>query len=231
MKRVDMTGQRYWKLTVIRLVGRNKHGQRLWECLCDCGQITVAPGSSIRYGSTKSCGCGKYSYQLGEKSRTHGMSGTRTYRAFHSMLRRCTDTKDKAYASYGGRGITICDRWIGWGGFENFYADMGECPDSLSLERMDVNGNYEPENCKWATTEEQANNKRNSRFITWKGQTRTITAWCSLLGHNGTWLAKRLKKYSFEKAMEPFEYLGKLICPHCGESFLSTHLSFDTNAP
>jgi hypothetical protein len=200
---VDMAGKRYGKLLVIRATGKNRFGQWLWECHCDCGAVTIAPGSSIRYGTTASCGCGKREV-LGNLTRTHGMSKSRTYQCFHSMHKRCSKPGEKSYRFYGGRGIRVCRRWSGPKGFANFLADMGEVPEGMTLERIKVNGNYGPGNCCWATRDEQANNRRSTHFITWKNQKRTITRWASLLGHGSSWLARRLAKYPLDKAMESF---------------------------
>lgn len=137
----------------------NKYSK--WLCICDCGRCSEHHQSTLLRGYTKSCGC------LGDESRvtrsvTHGKSKTKVNRAYLKMKERCFNEKDKNFNLYGGRGITICDRWLE--SFENFLEDMGE-PPSLkhSLDRIDVNGNYEPHNCRWATNTQQARNKRKAK--------------------------------------------------------------------
>lgn len=147
----DITGQRFGRLIVLSLYRRGSSGvHSRWLCLCDCGQTRVASGSSLKRGRTTSCGCGRI---------THGSWGSPTYRSWHMMLQRCTNPRNTHYAYYGGRGITVCERWLK---FENFLADMGERPLGTSIDRIDVDGNYEPGNCRWATPKQQMNNRRRS---------------------------------------------------------------------
>ncbi len=207
MRKIDLTGKRFGKLVAIKPSDRKYMDRSLmWECVCDCGQNPTVLGSSLRNGNTKSCGC--YMREIWKKgtTTTHGMAGTRVYHAFYSMHRRCTVKKSKDWPLYGGRGIAVCERWNRPTGFVNFLADMGEPPAGTSLERIDNNGNYEPGNCKWATSEQQSNNRRITRFITWNGQTRTLTDWSKSLNRRAAWLWKRLSKYPLDKAMEPFNH-------------------------
>lgn len=126
-----------------------------WNCLCDCGKMTVVQSSHLNCGGTVSCGCHRK-----EKSTTHGMRNTPEYKVWASMIARCYNPKEQSFEYYGERGIKVCDTWLN--SFENFYNDMGGRPSSMSLDRIDVNGDYEKENCKWATVSEQAYNKRKS---------------------------------------------------------------------
>lgn len=148
----DETGKRYNMITVLG------HAQKSgsWVCQCDCGTIFEKPGCKLRNGVAKSCGCLR-----GKCHKTHGQTvgkkPTRTYNSWQSMIARCTKPHLKTWADYGGRGITFCERWKS---FENFFDDMGERPEGMTLDRKDVNGNYEPGNCKWSTYKEQSNNKR-----------------------------------------------------------------------
>jgi hypothetical protein len=154
--KIDMTGKKCGRLTVIEGAG-SKRGQLRWRCKCDCGNETVAFGYDLRTGHKASCGC---LYAERKPRLTHGMTGKPTYNSWCSMRARCNNPRNQDYAGYGGRGITVCDRW---NDFEAFLADMGEMPEGYSIERKDVNGNYEPSNCKWIPMAEQALNRRPRR--------------------------------------------------------------------
>lgn len=165
----DITGQKFGKLTVLELVTKSGAVTHLWRCACDCGGETVAQGGALRGGKSKSCGC----LQL-QSATKHGMYGTPAYESWRQMKGRCLNEKHEAYPDYGGRGITVCDRWMD---FANFYADMGAKPKRKSLDRIDNNGNYEPGNCRWTNFVTQNNNRRSSRFLTIDGKTKTVTEW------------------------------------------------------
>jgi hypothetical protein len=186
-KAEDIVGKRFGRLTVEARLPMNRHGAIVWMCRCDCGGSTKADRQALRSGNTKSCGCLKREIISASRS-THGMSDSRTYRTWTTMRARCTYESVGAYKHYGGRGIKVCDRW---GVFENFYADMGDRPAGLSLERKNVNGNYEPDNCVWASNKEQGRNRRNNRLITLNGTALTAMEWSERLGIPRTTIMSR----------------------------------------
>lgn len=152
----ELTGQKFGRLTVLEKAGINKNRVILWKCVCACGKIKIVRSVSLRNGHTKSCGC--LQKDIIRKIRTtHGMQKTLIYKIWAAMLQRCNNPKDKAYKDYGGRGIKVCERWLK---FENFFADMGERPENLTIERIDNDKGYYKKNCGWRSRTEQARNQR-----------------------------------------------------------------------
>jgi hypothetical protein len=176
---LKLTGQKFGRLTIVsKNAIRLRNGKTRWNCLCDCGNITVVIGSGLINEHTVSCGCLRKEIvsQTGKANSTHGMYGKPEYHSWRSMIKRCTNHRSTNYSDYGGRGITVCDRWLN--SFEAFYEDMGHKPSpDHSIERRENNGNYEKNNCYWATKEEQANNKRNNVFYEYNGISKTISEW------------------------------------------------------
>lgn len=183
----DLTGQVFSRLTVLKyLCSKNNHA--VFLCRCGCGANTEVKGIKLRSGATKSCGCLKKS---GALRRVHGYKGSRIYRIWVSMRFRCNNKNDKGYPNYGGRGIRVCKRW---NTFTNFLEDMGEPPEGLSLDRINVDGNYEPSNCRWATADTQANNARSNIKISFNGITMNASQWARLIGIDRRLLVSRYRK-------------------------------------
>lgn len=163
LSELDLTGQKSKHLTAIsRAEGTNNIGSRLWSCLCDCGNTVVRSAAYFVHGKNPSCGCFRTENMKGNV--THGFSNTPEHKTWCKLKERCNNPNSKDYHLYGGRGIKVCNRWVG--SFENFLEDMGKKPEGkFSIDRLDVNGNYEPSNCRWATDFEQAQNKRFQKTI------------------------------------------------------------------
>lgn len=154
-----------------------------WLCECDCGNQIVVTTTHLKSGHTKSCGC--YAKEVSVRNglkKKHGMTKTRIHRIWSQIKTRCFNSKDEHFKDYGGRGITICDEWKN--SFESFYewSMANGYEDNLTIDRIDVNGNYCPENCRWATMKEQNDNKRNTVLLTFEGETRTLGEWSEITG-------------------------------------------------
>lgn len=153
--------------------------KRKWECRCDCGRVRIVLAYDLLRGASNSCGCKSReiaSIRMKKINTTHGMTFTSEFNTWCNVIQRCNNPNDTAYRRYGGRGIRVCDRWSG--SFENFYADMGPKPSpEHSIDRINNDGNYDPENCRWATRKEQLSNKGNNRMIEFDGRKQTITEW------------------------------------------------------
>lgn len=192
--RKDLTGMKFGRLTVISYSHTNKNRCPFWNCKCECGNELKINGASIKSGHTKSCGCLNK-----EVITTHKLSKTRVYVSWNAMIQRCTNVKSKQYRFYGGRGISVCEKWLS---FDGFYEDMGDRPAGMSIDRINSFGDYCKENCKWSTIEEQSNNKITSIKITHQGKTQTLTLWAKEIGINHGTLRNRIIKrnWSIEKA-------------------------------
>lgn len=178
----DLSGKRFGSLTVIELGGRYKpSGNIYWRCKCDCGNTTNTMGSWLRLGKSTSCGRCSTSKRAVERNYKHGGFGTRLYEIWRQMHRRCSGVGAKAYEDYGGRGISICEEW---GNYEPFreWALLSGYKDNLTIDRIDNNGNYCPENCRWATAKQQANNRRSNHSVKYMGGTHTVSEWADILG-------------------------------------------------
>jgi hypothetical protein len=190
MKKLDISGKKCNRLTAIRLVGVSRAGKSVWLCACECGREVEVIGSHLLNGNTKSCGCLKAEV-TGARRRTHGETKGPTYRVWQNMKTRCTNPRVKAWGNYGGRGIAVCDRWLS--SYESFVADMGYRPSpDHELDRIDVNGNYEPANCRWVSIRDQARNKRTTRWIEVDGDVRSLAEWADLSPVTESCIRRRL---------------------------------------
>lgn len=177
----DYAGVRFDRLTAVELVAReNKYNDHQWRFLCDCGKTVVLRIKSVRGGNTGSCGC-KAKELLAARNTKHGLCKefSSEYRSWKDMRSRCNNHCDSDYKDYGGRGISVCEEWES---FARFFADMGEKPHGTTLDRKDVDGNYELANCRWATAKEQANNKRTNVYISIGGVEKTLQEWADEYG-------------------------------------------------
>lgn len=199
----NITGQRFGHWTVIEYAGRSK-----WLCRCDCGKITAVVGATLRNGTSTRCmSCARSETnkrtKVGNKNAvTHGKSKTRLYRIWCGIISRCENPNDTGYKDYGGRGIQI---FAGWRhdflAFERWALESGYT-DLLSIDRINVDGNYEPGNCRWATEKQQGNNKTSSRFLTFGGERKTISQWAEITGISRNTIKNRINHgWSVELAL------------------------------
>ena len=205
-KVIDLTGQKFGRLTVI---GKGDYyfspkGRKVkrWRCECECGKMTQASTTQLSKGHCKSCGC----FMKDKAARlhtTHGMFGKRIYHIYSGMTQRCENRSSDDYHNYGGRGITVCDEWKN--SFESFcdWAMANGYAENLTIDRINVNGNYEPSNCRWVTSKKQNNNRRNNRLLTYNGETHTMAEWADITGIKYSVLACRIlnHKWTAERAL------------------------------
>jgi hypothetical protein len=203
----DHIGKKFGKLTATDLFEKRilNNGKKalFWKCLCDCGGVSYVRRAMLMNGNTKSCGCGR-AENAAKLFTTHGHSKNNkespTYYSWHNMIKRCTMPSCIQYKDYGGRGISICEEWLS---FESFLADMGERPKGKTLDRINMNGNYDPTNCKWSTVAEQNINKRSNRVLTLNGKSMCVSEWARFLGVNEATIRCRIDRYgwSIERAL------------------------------
>lgn len=171
----DLIGKRFERLTV---VGKSEDRSK-WKCLCDCGNVTYVITSNLTRGNTKSCGCLQKEMASAAK-KTHGLRKHRLYHIYNHMIDRCTNHRNPSFPRYGGRGITVCNEWLN--SFQDFanWAFSNGYSDDLTIDRIDNNKGYSPDNCRWATMKEQSNNREGNRYVTINGETHTLMEWSEI---------------------------------------------------
>jgi hypothetical protein len=200
-KMIDMTDWKFTKLKVIARIENNKNGNAIWQCKCDCGNVINVTGVDLRSEHTKSCGC--YNIEaIIQRNMKHGETRTRLYNIWRKMLRRCKNSNEKRYKDYGGRGIFVCNEWKDYLVFRDWALSNGYKED-LTIDRRNNDGNYDPDNCRWATYKEQGNNKRNNHCIVYNGKTQTLMQWSEETSIDYDVIQRRLTvyKWSIEKAL------------------------------
>lgn len=176
---IDLTGKQFGRLTVTSYHGPHECGEYLWKCRCVCGTECIKKGVCLRNGLTKSCGCFRDETRKASKL-THGKSGSSEYRVWAGMKARCINPNTISYKNYGGKGISVCQRWLD--SFTNFFDDMGPRPSAKhQIDRIDGTGNYEPGNCRWVTPKEQQRNRNTNHRLTCHGETLTVSEWAERL--------------------------------------------------
>lgn len=179
--------RKFGRLTPIKIAFKDRWYKRHWLCVCDCGNKNVVVERTLLTGESRSCGCWRKEHPSRFR---HGQVGTRAYYAWRNMINRCSWRKSKSFGDYGGRGISVCKRWMD---FSFFFKDMGQPSTGMTLERINNNRGYFPSNCKWATIIEQANNRRSNDRIIFNGKNKTITQWSDILGIKYSTLRSRIR--------------------------------------
>lgn len=191
-KFIDLAGQRFGRLTAVERAGKNRYGV-VWKCLCDCGSYTEVAGTKLRNGHTRSCGC-LVSDTIGNLNRTYGMSKSRLHYIWGNMKSRCYNANNRFYKRYGGRGIAVCDEWrddftafVDWALANGYDA-------TLTIDRIDNDKGYAPDNCRWVDMTTQANNRTSNKLFTMDGQTKSISEWSKAYGRKRATVAYRLRR-------------------------------------
>jgi hypothetical protein len=204
---LNLVGKTFNRFTIIKVIDEPSNGHKRCLCKCSCGTYKIVRYEALKSGSTQSCGClrRENAVELGKGQYKHGLSATRVYRIWYGMVDRCNEPTNAEYHNYGGRGIIVCDEWLD---FMNFYtwATNNGYSGKMSIERKDVNGNYEPSNCSWIPSSEQNFNKRNTHNITINGITQPMGKWAHLYGIKLQTMYKRLNAgWTGENLLKPVD--------------------------
>lgn len=201
-KPLDLTNKKFNYLTVTEQMSRDQYGNLLYKCICDCGKETVTRSTYLINGHTKSCGCLR---KNGHPKHNHNQKGkvSRTYRIWTGILTRCRNQNSDDYKNYGGRGIKVCERWSNKkNGFINFFKDMGECPDGLTIDRTNNNKGYYKSNCIWTTMKIQQRNRRDNNVLEYNNKKLCIAEWSEVIGIRQGTIKRRLELgWPIEKAL------------------------------
>lgn len=195
----NLCGKRFGKLIVIQQLDSKQYprfsGSIIYECQCDCGNTTIVTRSKLIHNHTQSCGCMRKS-SAAKLFTTHKQTGSRLFNIFYNMKQRCLNPHAPAYDKYGGRGIKICDEWKNQNGFDNFYnwAIQNGYQENLSIDRINNDGDYAPDNCRWTTMKTQSNNRSSNTYITFHNQTHTLSEWADIIGIDHSVLSQRINK-------------------------------------
>lgn len=199
-KLIDLSGQRFSNLVVIQRENSSKQGEATWRCKCDCGNETVVRGYSLRHGDTTSCGCNQRINTSAHNTK-HAQTNTRLYKIWCGMLSRCNNPNKEHYDRYGGRGIKVCAAWLDYSVFADWANRNGYEP-TLTIDRIDFNGNYEPSNCRWISHKQQMRNTSKNRILTLNDKQATMSEWAESLGISLYTLSSRLKRgWTVEQAL------------------------------
>lgn len=229
MQSLDLSGQIFGRLTAIERIEKSKTDRsKKWLCKCECGKESIVGTNLLTSGRTQSCGC------LKGRPKTHGQTSngkiSQEYQVWAGMIQRCTNPNEAGFKNYGGRGISVCEAWRQ---FTGFFKDMGERPSGKhSIDRIDNNGNYCPENCRWATKDEQSSNRRDNRIITFNGEAKPLFLWARAIGITNTSLAERLESASFtlEEALTKKTQRNQII-EAFGKTMTQKEWSIETGIP
>lgn len=204
MIREDLSNKHFGRLTVLSFDHSDIHGHSYWLCRCDCGEHTIVMSNNLKAGTTTSCGCYRRE-KIRETFTIHGLYNSRIYKTWISIRKRCNNKKAANYHLYGGRGIKVCDEWNdNFNTFYNWCLNHGYKED-LIIDRINNNGDYEPDNCRWVDAITQSNNKRNNRRITYNNETHTLAEWGRILKIHPDTLGKRLNKNDYSVFKERYD--------------------------
>ncbi len=196
-------GKRFNRLTVLKLAGKNKHGHQLFECKCDCGKVVVIEGTAVKNNRTRSCGCLQRDV-VKKRCTIHGMTKTKLFGVWTTMNQRCSNPNTVSYDRYGAKGIYVCEEWKNdFVTFMNWSLKHGY-RDGLSIDRIDNDKGYSPENCRWVNAYVQSNNRSNNRLMTLNGTTKNCKQWADYFGFNYKYFHEKCKKndWNLEKVLE-----------------------------
>lgn len=207
-KHQDLTGMKFGRLFVLREFSNPKPGNYIWECQCECGNITRVNGKLLRNGTTSSCGCIQRE-RTKQANTKHGKRYSNLYGRWCNIKSRCLNPHNPSFRFYGERGISICEEWLNFDNFYNWAIDNG-FKQNLTIDRINTNGNYEPFNCRWVNMEQQNNNRRSNHILEYKGEKHTLTEWAKIIGVDFHLLSDRCKRKDLTTEQILFTPVGKL---------------------